>query len=369
MNYPPAPETATNPPIFVSHSLKAQMRQLVPFSAAFWLAVTAIHMGEALVGRMRVDWESALVRIGGGALGFALSLALAVVVFDRSRREPDPRLPQVLGVAALLAIVHSGADYLAWFVILAEPAPLSAPVMLVLNWSYRLSLLLAWYGLYSAMLYSTALRERENRLLEARAQAQEAQLRALRYQVNPHLLFNALNALSALVVTGQSRAASDMIDKLARFYRAVLAPDSTLKVSLAQEIELQAHYLDIERTRFPDRLRFNSSVEPGLERALVPHLLLQPLVENAVRHGVASTLEPVEIRLHARRDAGFLVLRVENGGARPGNAAPSGAAGIGLTNVRERLRAYYGKSGTLSAGALPGGGFRVELRLPLELTL
>ena len=111
-------------------------------------------------------------------------------------------------------------------------------------------LLLACYGLYSTILYSAELRDRESRLLEARAQAQEAQLRALRYQVNPHLLFNALNALSALVVTGQSRPASEFIDKLARSSRRARARVDA-KVTLAQEIELQAHYLDIERTRFP----------------------------------------------------------------------------------------------------------------------
>ena len=271
--------------------------------------------------------------------------------------------------AALLALVFSAADYLFWYVLLDDDPGLALPVMLIAGGFYRLVLLLACYGLYSTILYSAELRDRERRLLEARAQTQEAQLRALRYQVNPHLLFNALNALSALVVTGQAGPAREFIDKLARFYRAALTPDSALKVTLAQEIELQAHYLDIERTRFPGRVCLASDVESGLDRALVPHLLLQPLVENAVRHGVAKTFEPVEIRLSARRDAGALVLSVDNNGPREAPGPAPGRAGIGLANVRDRLRACYGEAGSLAASAPAEGGFRVEMRLPLELTL
>jgi two-component system, LytTR family, sensor kinase len=352
-----------------SPRLPPPARQVLLFNAAFWLAVTAFHNGEAAIGGMRVDAAALIARCGAGTLGFLLSSILAAVVFRTSGEELRLRLRSALGAAALLAIVFSAVDYVIWYVILAEKLALSAPVMLILGWSYRLSLLLACFGLYFTIHYSAELRDRESRLLEARAQAHEAQLRALRYQVNPHLLFNALNALSALVVTGQARPAGEFIDKLARFYRAALAPDSALKVTLAQEIELQARYLDIERTRFPGRVRMSSDVGAGLDQALVPHLLLQPLVENAVRHGVANTFEPVEIRLSARRDAGALVLNVDNNAPRSAAEAPPGRAGIGLANVRDRLRACYGESGSLAVSAPPEGGFRVEMRLPLELTL
>lgn len=344
-------------------------RQVLLFNAAFWLAVTAFHNGEAAIGGMRIDAAGLLSRSGAGILGFLLSSILVAVALRTAGADMRHRLRPVLGAAALLAIVFSATDYLIWYVLLGETPAFSGPVMLILGWSYRLSLLLACYGLYSTILYSAELRVREGRLLEARAQAQEAQLRALRYQVNPHLLFNALNALSALVVTGQARPASEFIEKLARFYRAALAPDSALKVTLAQEIELQAHYLDIERTRFPGRVRMASDLEPGLDLALVPHLLLQPIVENAVRHGVATTFEPVEIHLSARRESGTLVLSVDNTGRCSAAAPAPGRAGIGLANVRDRLRACYGESGSLDASAPPEGGFRVEMRLPLELTL
>jgi two-component system, LytTR family, sensor kinase len=344
-------------------------RQVILFNAAFWLAVTLFHNGEAAISGMRIDASAVIGRVCVGLLGFLLSSLLAAIAIASAGPDLRLKLRPVLAAAAVFAVLFSAADFLLWYVILGERSPFAVPVMLILHWSFRLSLLLACYGLYSTIFYSAELREREHRLLEARAQAQEARLRALRYQVNPHLLFNALNALSALVVTGQSRPAGEFVDKLARFYRAALAPDSAQKVTLAQEVELQSHYLDIERTRFPGRVSMESEIEAGLEQALVPHLLLQPLIENAVRHGVAATLEPVDIRLRARRESGSLVLRVDNTGARANGTARNGRTGIGLSNVRERLHAYYGESGTLETSAPEAGGFRVEMRLPLELTL
>ena len=347
----------------------ARARQVLLFNAMFWAAVTMFSHGEALIGAMRADPAALLWRSGANIMGFVLSSLLVAVALRTSGPDLRFRPRPVLATTALMAIFFSAIDYVVWYVILEDEAPLSLPIMLVLGWSYRFLLLLACFGLYFTILYSTELRDRESRLFEAKAQAQEAQLRALRYQVNPHLLFNALNALSALVVTGQSKPASEFIDKLARFYRAALAPDSALKVTLAQEIELQSHYLDIERTRFPGRVRMDSDVEAGLEQALVPHLLLQPLVENAVRHGVAATFEPVEIRVRARREAGALLLSVANNGPHAKNGVEPGRGGIGLSNVRERLRACYGEAGLLAASESEEGGFRVEMRLPLELTL
>lgn len=344
-------------------------RQVILFNAAFWLAVTVFHNAEAAISGMRVDWPAILGRMATGTLGVTLSSILAWVGLRSAGADLRLRLRPVLGTAVLLALFFSATDYFLWYVVLAERPPLGLPVMLALHWSFRLSFLLACYGLYFAIFYATALHERENRLLEARAQAQQAKLRALRYQVNPHLLFNALNALSALVVTGQSRAAGEMIEKLARFYRAALAPEATQKVPLAKEIELQTHYLDVERTRFPDRVRFHTDVAAGLEQALVPHLLLQPLIENSVRHGMATTYEPIEIRLRARREAGTLLLSLDNNGPPVESGASADRVGLGIANVRERLRVCYGDSGALSTDAPPAGGFRVEMRMPLELTL
>jgi LytS/YehU family sensor histidine kinase len=220
----------------------------------------------------------------------------------------------------------------------------------------------------SAILYSAQLQERERKLLEAQALAHEAELKMLRYQINPHFLFNTLNAVSALIVTGQSAAAEAMVAKLARFFRNALSRESSAKVTLEEDVRVQLEYLNIELTRFPDRLVWSIDLEPGLQQALVPHLILQPLFENAIKHGVARSKAPVEIRLTARRSGGELHIAVENTvRAGPPDEARNGE-GVGLTNVARRLASFYGEQGGLTASER-GDRFVVQLRLPLELEL
>jgi two-component system, LytTR family, sensor kinase len=192
----------------------------------------------------------------------------------------------------------------------------------------------------------------------------------LRYQINPHFLFNTLNAVSALIVTGQAQAADAMVNKLARFFRNALSRESTAKVTLTEELRVQLEYLNIELTRFPDRLSWSTQIEPGLDKALVPHLILQPLVENAIKHGVARTSAPVELKISAARRGPELFVTVENGvgvGPKTDLQAQQGA-GVGLENVARRLESFYGSDAGLRA-AQRDGRFMVDLRLPLELTL
>jgi LytS/YehU family sensor histidine kinase len=209
-------------------------------------------------------------------------------------------------------------------------------------------------------------------LLQAQVLAREAELKMLRYQINPHFLFNTLNAVSALIVTGQALAADAMIGKLARFFRNALSRESSAKVTLAEELRAQLEYLNIELTRFPDRLSWSTQIEPGLDQALLPHLILQPLFENAIKHGVARTCAPVEIRLEAARRDGQLVLRVGNEAKERVGLKPdlqrSEGEGVGLANVARRLESFYGSGAGLSV-VQRDGRFTVELRLPIELTL
>jgi LytS/YehU family sensor histidine kinase len=163
-----------------------------------------------------------------------------------------------------------------------------------------------------------------------------------------------------------------MIGKLARFFRNALSRESSAKVTLAEELRVQLEYLNIELTRFPDRLSWSTAIEPGLDQALLPHLILQPLFENAIKHGVARTSAPVEIRLGAQRRNGQVVLRVENEararvGLKP-DLQPSEGEGVGRANVARRLESFYGSGAGLSV-VQGDGRFTVELRLPIELTL
>lgn len=222
------------------------------------------------------------------------------------------------------------------------------------------------YGLAAAVNYllieSERVRQLETRELQVRLMAQDAELRMLRTQVDPHFLFNSLNSISALTSI-DPQAARGMINQLAAFFRHSLGLQAGHKVTLAQELELVHHFVAIEQVRFGPRLRFEADVGIGAADCLLPPMLLQPLVENAVKHGVGQMLEPGTIRLHAARSGARLRIRIENDIDPDGQPRPG--TGIGLENVRQRLAASYG----LEAGAhwtRDGARFRVELVLPAQ---
>lgn len=229
----------------------------------------------------------------------------------------------------------------------------------------RYFMLLAWCALYLALATGEKARAAERREQQFRSAAKAAELRSLRYQVNPHFLFNTLNSLSALVLTGKTQAAERMIQMLSTFYRRSLADDTTADVPLSDEIHLQKLYLDIEAVRFPLRLVAEYDIPADLEQVLIPGMILQPLIENSVKHAVAPSSGQVTITLAAREEYGRLVVTVSDDGqsaedrddTRPG-------FGIGLTNVRERLEARFGKDATVVSGNVPGG-YATHLRMPL----
>ncbi len=230
----------------------------------------------------------------------------------------------------------------------------------------RYFLLLAWSSLYFALLAVKQTQLAERREAAFRRQAKEAELRSLRYQVNPHFLFNAFNSLSALVMTGRAERAEEMIQTLSRFYRHSLADGTSSDVVLAEELALQRHYLAIEEIRFPERLVARIECPATLENALVPGMILQPLVENSVKYAVAPLSRPVTIRIEARAEGSQLVLSVTDDGPGAHDIAESGF-GIGLVNIRDRLRARFGDTGTIEAGPTDSG-YRSEIRVPLRIS-
>ncbi|MGB5779268.1 MAG: histidine kinase [Allopontixanthobacter sediminis] len=236
----------------------------------------------------------------------------------------------------------------------------------------RYFLLLAWASLYLALLAGAQAKSSERREGEFRRAAKAAELRSLRYQVNPHFLFNTLNSLSAMVMTGKADKAEEMIQSISNFYRYSLADDPTSDVELAEEFELQQHYLQIEQVRFPERLITRYDLPPELAQTRVPGMILQPLIENSVKYAVAPFNQPVTITLAARAEYGRLVVSVSddgpghNGRSRDGEAGETGAPGfgIGLANVRDRLEARFGKEASITSGPTRHG-YLTELRLPL----
>ena len=189
-------------------------------------------------------------------------------------------------------------------------------------------------------------------------------MRSLRYQVNPHFLFNTLNSLSSLVMKDRRDEAEQMIMSLSNFYRTSLTGDPLDDVPLAEEVHLQKLYLDIEAVRFPDRLKTVIDIPPALLNACVPGLILQPVVENAIKYGVSRTAQPVEIRITAREDGDLMHINVTDDGPNPPGQG-DGGSGIGLANVRDRLTARFGDRGRIVYGPRDAGGFAVLLTLPI----
>lgn len=228
----------------------------------------------------------------------------------------------------------------------------------------RYFFLAAWAALYLALSYAGEVRRAERRAARYEQAAQKAELRALRYQVNPHFLFNTLNSLSSLIMMGRNEEAEAMILNLSHFYRNSLTGDPLDDVPLADEVELQKLYLDIEAVRFPERLITRIDIPENLMQVCVPGLILQPLVENAIKYGVSRASRPVTITLSARENDGKLQIIVrDDGDAIPDDERKGN--GIGLANVRDRLAARFGEAANIQWYKAAGNGFTVELSMPI----
>jgi sensor histidine kinase YesM len=208
-------------------------------------------------------------------------------------------------------------------------------------------------------------------LAEAQLQVTEAQLQALKMQLHPHFLFNTLNSISALL-DEDAEAADQMLARLGDFLRLTLENSGAQQVTLQEELEFLRCYLEIEHVRFHDRLTVNMLIEPDTLDARVPNLILQPIVENAIRHGIVSRIAPGKIEISAKVDEGTLRLRVTDNG--PGLAATAGARasvreGLGLANTRARLARMYGSRHKFEFADAPDGGLQVTLTIPFESSI
>lgn len=248
---------------------------------------------------------------------------------------------------------------------------LHRPVSLAgwLNDSVRSTFVLfVWCSLYfSIKLWQQSVRERE-RLLRAEAEGRDARLSALRYQLNPHFLFNSLNAVSTLVLEGNPPAATRMLSQIGEFLRTILDNEAAAETPLSQEIAFAEQYLAIEQTRLGPRLRVDMVISPETLDAHVPSLLLQPLIENAVRHGVAPLVEGGTIRIESKISGARLEIKVQNSGPAGSRLAPSqeSAMGIGISNTAERLKTLYADDHKFLLQWPEIGGCQVTVELPFR---
>lgn len=341
----------------------------------FWFFYVIIATTQSLIVGWDNQFELVQRRLGVTVAGIALTFLLCAIL----RRVDDQSFGVRIAVAFLVAIPCAiGIGLVNYYLfnsykpellyrdpeMLREMAehPYIAKNVAEIAVS-RYFFLTAWAALYLAISYAAETREAERRVAAFQQTAQEAEIRALRYQVNPHFLFNTLNSLSSLVMTGRNAEAEAMIMSLSTFYRTSLSGDPMDDVSLAEEVRLQRLYLDIEAVRFPDRLRTEIDVPEALMQLCVPGLILQPLVENAIKYGVSKANRPVTISITAREERGKLVLTVADDGKGPGEAGEHGT-GVGLANVRDRLQARFGSKAGLVTHAPKGGGFVVTLAMP-----
>lgn len=289
----------------------------------------------------------------GAILGYGLYRALRALRWQEFRRQ------MAIGAALALAaaLVQGVANALVFDG--SHEAFVTSAIYSTMYWFW---FYFCWTTAYLAYAYSIRVQEEERRAAAFAVEAREAQVRALRYQINPHFLFNTLNAIATLVRDDAPKA-EEMVIQLSDFFRRTLAVNPMEDLSLAEEVDLQRLYLEIERTRFPDRLRIDIDMEEGSAAAKVPALLLQPLVENAVKHGVARSQAPTRIGIRARKAGSAVEIIVENDCA-PQGPAPAGER-VGLRNVRDRLRTRFGDAASLDSEMANDGQFRNVVRIPL----
>jgi two-component system sensor histidine kinase AlgZ len=281
----------------------------------------------------------------------------------------------LLATIAALALVSNLPLALRAHVVLGEPVAWSAATVLRGRGLDALApALMVQAALHAAFNLAWARQAERERALAAEALAREAELRALRYQLQPHFLFNTLNAVSGLVAAGRGHQARELISRLADYLRSTLEADGRHHVPLAEELAHAADYLAIEQSRLGDRLRVRQQVEPGLLEQPTPRGVLQPLLENAMRHGLAHRAQGGRLDLLVRRAGDQVELDLLNDlpddtAAAPADAAsPRAGLGVGLANVRARLQALYPQAHVLQTGRVQtpdGPRWQVRLRWPL----
>jgi len=229
------------------------------------------------------------------------------------------------------------------------------------------ALLAAWSSLYYGINYYLLLEEEIDQRGRLESQASSAQLAMLRYQLNPHFLFNTLNSISTLVLLKQTERANAMLARLSSFLRYTLANEPTAQVTLAQEVEQLKLYLEIEKMRFEDRLRPHFRIEAETIGARLPSLLLQPLIENAIKYAVTPAEDGADIWITAAREGQAVRIEVADSG--PGGGAglvSTQSTGVGLANIQDRLMQAYGPAHGFTTRTNEYGGFSVILEIPAQ---
>jgi len=356
-------------------NLRAPARLAAPLALAVLFA--ALFAGQALL-RAHVLHErlDTLTTIEAALTRWLLYAVLSPLVAALARRAPlDPhrlatRVALHIAATAAFALTHSFLQACVYVGFRWTPPGAGLgdafPRLALQFFGVNVVVFAAISGVYHAQRYHADSLRRDSLAAELRSRLAEARLDALRAQLNPHFLFNTLNATSVLAMSGEHERVVRTLGSLGDLLRVALDSRLPQEIPLARELEVLEPFLDIQRLRLGDRLAIERDIDPDARGVRVPSMVLQPLVENAMQHGIAARPGPGRVTLRAHVDGQTLVLRVEDSG--PGFAATPapvpGANGIGLANTVARLEQLHGDAARLDRGNLPGGGAYVELRLP-----
>ncbi len=359
----------------------------IPFFAnknrAFW-RLQALGWGGALLLRAMSGLANGLplsflvLVLLATITGFSITLILAVIYRQLITRRPIITWGVTAVVLPFAVALYAFVD--AWVNgLYAGDASAGFAQRFIGLFYLDLTLLGAWSALYYAINFFLQIEEQNDQLMRLESQATQAQLAMLRYQLNPHFLFNTLNSISTLVLLKQTEPANAMLSRLSSFLRYTLVNEPTGRVTVAQEIETLKLYLDIERMRFEERLRTAFRIDPATEQALLPSLLLQPLVENAIKYAVSPQEAGAEITIAAQLVGPNLRITVSDTGPGLQTASASNrlsgvtfdggeqvSTGVGLANIRDRLAQAYGENHRFETMEPPEGGFAVLIELPFE---
>jgi hypothetical protein len=354
---PPPPSEAASGAALPVPSLTNQARwpEAIALTVSLWLFVLLLFLPIIIARYEGANWTS--VALDCSTVPVSIMLALSMFgVFRRTVDQPLRQRVIVMVVTVIITATINTAFDLTFQTMIASrldhlfaqlPADMSRAYPSLLNYILVFGVNMA---LFQVSFARRAALKQELALSQALANAQHAQLAALRYQLNPHFLFNALNSISALIVTKRNEDAERMTDKLSSFLRSSLNADPGELIPLEEELSLTEEYLDIESVRFGDRLDVEVDCSPSACEALIPSFLVQPLVENAIKHGVARTRGPTKININGDVQDCVLKITVANCVSTEQSGPAHASSGVGLINVRQRLEAVYGKAGRLEAG-------------------
>jgi two-component system LytT family sensor kinase len=341
--------------------------------AAGWTLFGLFFASQSIAVRA---YDGRPLRLGEALMSWLLCaylwLTLTPLVLMLARRFPLDRrgwhrnLPAHLAAAVALSLLQLSAY--SWVVSRIVQRPFSEAFRNFFFGDFHFDLLTygAVVGLCHALDYYRKYRERELRASQLETKLAQAQLDALRMQLHPHFLFNTLNSVSVLMAE-DVRAAQRMLARLSDLLRASLEKTGAHEVALHKELEFLESYLEIEQTRFQDRLTVRMEIDPAALDARVPNLILQPLVENAIRHGIAPRARAGRVEIRAARENGVVRLAVADDGAGLGSARPEDLMkGIGLSNTRSRLEQLYGAAHRFEMRERAGGGLEVLIEIPFR---